>query len=92
MNEFEKEQCKTNYTTIQQGKLKKQHFGLFLFVFEIIWFGKVYCKIDFYQPFFLFYLTVNVLILRVSYITANIFCESRNIPNIDVRNYSIDLR
>ena len=27
-----------------------------------------------------------------SYITANIYCKSRNLPKTDVRNYSIDLR
>ena len=28
----------------------------------------------------------------LSYITANKYCKSRNFPNIDVRNYSMDLR
>ena len=28
----------------------------------------------------------------VSYITANIYCKSRNLPNTDIQNYSIDLR
>ena len=28
----------------------------------------------------------------VSYITANIYFKSRNLPNTDVRNYSIDLQ
>ena len=31
-------------------------------------------------------------ILHVSYITANIYCKSRNLPNASVHNYSIDLR
>ena len=31
-------------------------------------------------------------ILSVPYITANIDCKSRNLPNTDTRNYSIDLR
>ena len=31
-------------------------------------------------------------ILRVSLVTANIYCKLRNLPNTDVRNYSIDLR
>ena len=31
-------------------------------------------------------------LLRVSYTTANIYGKSRNLPNTDVRNYSIDLR
>ena len=31
-------------------------------------------------------------LLRVSYITANIYCKLRNLHNIDVRNYSIELR
>ena len=36
--------------------------------------------------FFYFYLQ------SVPYITANIYCKSRNLPNTDTRNYSIDLR
>ena len=28
----------------------------------------------------------------VSYVTTNLYCKSRNLPNTDVRNYSIDLR
>ena len=32
------------------------------------------------------------IILRVSNITANLYHKSRNLPNTDVRNYSIDLR
>ena len=31
-------------------------------------------------------------VLPVSYITANLSFKSRNFPNTDVRNYSIDLR
>ena len=31
-------------------------------------------------------------LLRVSYITANLHCKSRNLRKTDVRNYSIDLR
>ena len=34
---------------------------------------------------------VGWTIQRVSYITANIYCKSRNLPNTDVRSYSIDL-
>ena len=30
--------------------------------------------------------------LGVPYITANIYCKSRNLPNTDLRIYSIDLR
>ena len=30
------------------------------------------------------------LLLRVSYITANLHCKSRNLSNTDIRNYSID--
>ena len=29
------------------------------------------------------------VLLSVSYITANIYCKSRNLPSTDVRNYSI---
>ena len=32
------------------------------------------------------------IILSVPYITANMYCKSRNLPNTDKRNYSIDLR
>ena len=35
---------------------------------------------------------ISYAILSVSYINANIYCKLRNIPNSDVRNYSIDLR
>ena len=31
-------------------------------------------------------------ILGVPYISANINCKSRNLPNTDMRNYSTDLR
>ena len=31
-------------------------------------------------------------VLRISYITTNLYCKSRNLPNTDVCNYSIDLR
>ena len=39
-------------------------------------------------------MTVSKLnyILHVSYITANIYCKLHNLPNTDVRNYSIDLQ
>ena len=33
----------------------------------------------------------NINILGVSYISANIYCKSRNLPNTDAHNYSIDL-
>ena len=33
-----------------------------------------------------------VNILGVPYITANIYCKSRNLPHTDIRIYSIDLR
>ena len=31
-------------------------------------------------------------VLGVQYISTNIYCKSRNLPNTDKRNYSIDLR
>ena len=31
-------------------------------------------------------------VLGVPYITANIYCKSRNLPNTDIRIYSLDLR
>ena len=41
----------------------------------------------------LFMKLIPVPIVRsVSYITANIYCKLRYLPNTDVRNYSIDLR
>ena len=33
-----------------------------------------------------------IYIQSISYITVNIYCISRNLPNIDVHNYSLDLR
>ena len=32
------------------------------------------------------------MLQSVSCVTENICCKSRNLPNTDVRNYSIDLR
>ena len=31
-------------------------------------------------------------VLGVPYISANIYCKSRNLPNTDIHNYSKDLR
>ena len=31
-------------------------------------------------------------VLGVLYISANIYCKSRNLPNKDIHNYSTDLR
>ena len=36
--------------------------------------------------------TVQIPILGVPYISANIHCKSRNFPNTDIQNYSTDLR
>ena len=36
--------------------------------------------------------SINTMVLGVPYITANIYCKSRNLPNIDIRYYSIDVR
>ena len=33
-----------------------------------------------------------MVLQSVSYITANIYCKSRNLANTDKRNYSLDLR
>ena len=35
---------------------------------------------------------IRVILLGVPYITANMYCKSRNLPHTDIRIYSIDLR
>ena len=34
----------------------------------------------------------NFIVQSVPYITANIYCKSRNLPNTDIHNYSTDVR
>ena len=44
------------------------------------------------SPSYFWLAMLVTILLRVSYITTNLYCKSRNLPITDLRNYNIDLR